>query len=202
MPPNKMTKRLKIDSKWTQNERKWKKAEFVANQAKAFFADNRVERVIFMLDWSSRIFEIDGLEKGKIMFIHDQSSKSDASENDHINRRYIITEKYVILSESLRDHTSQSGKYRFAEVERFVRDEVDWFLFKLGIFGQLIQSGIISYEEIDGLLDGKVLEKAVFEDMERLTQAIRCSITNHNRFIRFDFLLPPFRPQSQILVGN
>lgn len=34
-----------------------------------------------------------------------------------------------------------------------MRDEFDWFLFRIGVFGQLIKSDIISYEEIDGHLN-------------------------------------------------
>jgi hypothetical protein len=145
----------------------WKKAEFVANQAKDFFTDKRVERVIYMLDWSARGFIISELSNTKILFLQGPNSRERMSRNEYINQEYIQSGNHVIISDALRDHTidriagvarittgnaSYSDDSGFTEIEQFVRDEFDWFLFRLGVFGQLIQSKIISYDEVDGHL--------------------------------------------------
>ncbi|PZR92803.1 MAG: hypothetical protein DLM68_01740 [Hyphomicrobiales bacterium] len=83
----------------TKEEQKWKKAEFIANQAKYFYSDKRVERVIYMLDWGQREFSVTNLGENPILFLH-ESSKTWA-ENEHLNQKYIVTNKYVILADTL-----------------------------------------------------------------------------------------------------
>jgi len=137
------------DHEEAKHDLRWKKAEFIAKQAKDFFEDKRVERVIYMLDWSVRQFTIPGTEERKILVIHDDVSLSQSRNNDRICEKYISTENYIVLSKALRIHNVSDV---FSESEQFIRDEFDWFFFRLGVFGQLIRSEIISYDEIDGHL--------------------------------------------------
>jgi hypothetical protein len=82
--------------------------------------------------------------------LHGTRQFDHASSNAAANRNYISTGNYVNISRALRYHKIDG---RFTEIERFVRDEFDWFLFRIGVFGQLIKLDIISYEEIDGHLN-------------------------------------------------
>lgn len=45
--------------KKTAHEQRWKKAEFIAKEAREFYADKRVERVVYMLDWGVRQFKFE-----------------------------------------------------------------------------------------------------------------------------------------------
>jgi len=37
---------------------KWKRAEFLANEMKEFFANSRLEKALFLIDWGSRELQL------------------------------------------------------------------------------------------------------------------------------------------------
>ena len=92
-----------------------------------------------MLDWSVRGITVGELSSNKILFAHGANSLQRMTNNDHLNQKYIQSGSCVNISSALRSHKdidhSISDDTGFTEVEQFVRDEFDWFLFKLGVFG-------------------------------------------------------------------
>jgi hypothetical protein len=56
-------------------QQKWKETEFIANQAKDFFSDEIVDRVICILDWEWRKFPVPSLGKELVLFLHAESSE-------------------------------------------------------------------------------------------------------------------------------
>jgi hypothetical protein len=72
-----------------KHEQLWKKGEFVATQAKEFFTDKRVERVIYMLDWSIRKFTLDGNKSEQILFVHDENAVNKFARSDRFKREIL-----------------------------------------------------------------------------------------------------------------
>jgi hypothetical protein len=82
----------------TKNEQLWKKAEFVAGQAKEFFTDRRVESVIYMLDWSARAFTVHKISNDKVLFVHGPRSYARMSIGERFSLKYFQSSNYVIIS--------------------------------------------------------------------------------------------------------
>lgn len=125
------------------DQQRWKKAEFLANLVKDFFADNNIKQVIYILDWHIRRTNLSGGSPLIVIAVHDGDLAKEL-ENPKIERE----EPLVILNiaESLRVHGADD---RFNELEALVRDKFDWFLFRLGQFQHMISSGLFSYDEVD-----------------------------------------------------
>ncbi|PIT04187.1 hypothetical protein TSA1_28065 [Bradyrhizobium nitroreducens] len=110
----------------------WKKAEFLANQVKDFFGDETVKKVTYMLDWHVRSIQLEP-GKEKILSCHD--GEFDATRKHEL----------VILTSALRQNDSTP----FTKLEMLVRDDFDWFFFRLGQFQHMIQAGLFSYAEVE-----------------------------------------------------
>jgi len=138
--------------KQEEEKQAWKKSEFIANQVATFFSDETVDRVIKMCDWNTRIMFVKALDRN-ILFLHDykQQNELDVKRiakslagpwrgwgSQKSNEVYIL--------EALRDHAPSEI---FTELEAFVRDEFDIFLFKLGQFNSLSKAGLFTFDEIE-----------------------------------------------------
>jgi hypothetical protein len=123
----------------------WKKAEFLANQVKDFFGDDTVERVIYMLDWCIRELILADDNDEEILTLHDDPARKEAESLSGLRDKF-NKGRFVIVARALRKHDASD---HFTGPEALVRDNFDWFFFRLGQFQHLIQSGLFSYQEVD-----------------------------------------------------
>lgn len=105
----------------------WKKAEFLAKEMKEFFADKNVQRALLILDWN--VIDI-------TLFEHEADNKT--------KFRFIDS----MLERSLKHHEEAI----FSEEEAIIRQIMDNFLFKLGMFQNYIDSKLISKKDIEPYL--------------------------------------------------
>jgi hypothetical protein len=82
-----------------------------------------------------------------ILFLHDDDAFTSAKDYKGLSE-YFRSNHFVILVKALEPHTERQGD-KFTRSEMHVRDEFDWFLFKLGTFQHLIDSKLITYSEIE-----------------------------------------------------
>ncbi|WOJ89068.1 hypothetical protein RZS28_14835 [Methylocapsa polymorpha] len=168
-----------------KEEQKWKKAEFIANQAKDFYTDKRVERVIYMLDWGAdgRELLIENFGQGPILILHDEAERTRlARDNLRFQKVYFKTMRFVILENALRWHEVPP---ELRDLEIYIRQEFDWFLFKLELFEHMIKSKVFSYEEIEAHLS-YVLD-LVSNGKEHVGIGLRDAIANY--IDKYDFPL-------------
>ena len=133
----------------TQKEQDWKKAEFLGKEARDFFGDKRVERVISILDWSGRYFDFEDRGfNGKCLLLADNAPVS--SKIESVKFAFEKAERFAVLSWALRNH---DDKGNFSDLEAILRDEFDWFFFRLGMFQQFIDTEVVEYKEFDGFLN-------------------------------------------------
>jgi hypothetical protein len=96
----------------------WKESEFLAKEAKDFFADEKVKLVLTLLDWNSRKIKING---------------SDFTINDSF------------LLEALKTHNK---KCKFSYEEAYIRDLFDNFFDKLSYFNIYCKNGLITEKKV------------------------------------------------------
>lgn len=101
----------------------WKESEFLSNEAKQFFSDERVKIVLTLLDWNARKIMIDGKEV-------------------KINDEFMI--------EALKTHNKKS---RFTVEEAHIRDLFDNFFDRLAHFNIHYKNGLVSKEKIFNYFD-------------------------------------------------
>lgn len=105
----------------------WKKLEFVAKEIKEFYNDLDNKRAMLLLDWNCiDIPVLDG-------------------ELDTNPKRITIDDSIILTSLM---HHSQKNNRPFNKTETLVRKIFDQFFFKLGIFNQFINTGLILEKDI------------------------------------------------------
>jgi hypothetical protein len=128
-----------------REQQNWKKAEFLANQVKDFYADKVIERVTHIVDW--RTCKIKFSENAEpVLSVHDNVEHSKAENEQSLRTEFFDKNLVVIISQALRIHGDNDP---FTETEIVVRDNFDWFFFRLGQFQHMIVSGLFSYEEVE-----------------------------------------------------
>jgi hypothetical protein len=106
---------------------RWKKAEFLAKEVKEFFADTNVQRALLMLDWN-------------IVYIP-------LFENEIEGKKTFLFEDNMLIS-ALKHHNESD----FNSEETVIRQTIDEFLFKLGMFQNYIDSKLIAKKDIEPYL--------------------------------------------------
>lgn len=104
-----------------------KKLEFIAKEIKEFFNDFDNKRAFLLLDWNRIDIPI---QEGEI-------------KN---NPKKIIIDDNILFTSLI--HHSQKQNDGFTEEETLVRKVFDHFLFKLGIFNQFINTGLITEKDL------------------------------------------------------
>jgi hypothetical protein len=132
-----------------REQQNWKKAEFLANQVKDFYADKRIERVTHMVDWSTCKIRFDEID-GPVLCVHSNIEHSMAKKEEALRKEFFDKGRVVIVAQALRLHTDNG---QFTEIENVVRNEFDWFFFRLGQFQHMIVSKLFSYDEEEVHLD-------------------------------------------------
>jgi hypothetical protein len=127
-------------------QQNWKKAEFLANQVKDFYGDETVEKVTFMLDWHMRKINLIDDSDRKVLAVHDDDAFAKARDQESLREEFIDKNIVVVIARALREH---DGDDPFTELEVLVRDNFDWFFFRLGQFQHMIQSGLFTYQEVE-----------------------------------------------------
>jgi hypothetical protein len=126
-------------------QQNWKKAEFLAKEVKDFFGDESVERVVYMLDWHIRKLVIADDSDEEVLTLHDDKAHAEAENQSTLLDEFLDKNRAVIISRALRKHDNSP----FTELEAVVRDNFDWFFFRLGQFQHMIRSDLFTYQEVD-----------------------------------------------------
>ncbi|HEV7409510.1 MAG TPA: hypothetical protein VGO01_13575 [Bradyrhizobium sp.] len=132
-----------------REQQNWKKAEFLANQVKDFYADDIVDHVTRMVDWSTCKIRFDEIER-PVLCVQDNIENSMAKNEESLRKEFFDEDRVVIVAQALRLHTDNG---QFTELENAVRNEFDWFFFRLGQFQHMIVSKLFSYDEVEVHLD-------------------------------------------------
>jgi hypothetical protein len=132
-----------------REQQNWKKAEFLANQVKDFYADEIIDRVTQMVDWSTCKIRFDEMVE-PVLCVHDNIENSMAENDQSFREKFFDKNLVVIVSQALRIH---GDNVQFTELESIVRSEFDWFFFRLGQFQHMIVSKLFSYDEVEIHLD-------------------------------------------------
>jgi hypothetical protein len=134
-------------TKQSDEAQRWKKAEFLAEQVTAFFADRGVDRVVRMLDWGGGrkiVFEEEG---DPVLSFHTEAARSSVALRGDESRKLMTDGRYVVLDRALRHHSERPDG--FTEHEAHARDAFDWFLLRLGQFQSMIDSRLFTYDEVE-----------------------------------------------------
>lgn len=83
------------------------------------------------------------------------------------------------MTSALRYHLQGDVSTIFRDVERLIRDEFDWFFFRLGGFHQFIASGVLEYKELDGFLS-YIIDLTYRNKSEPLNAAIAVFIREYD----------------------
>jgi hypothetical protein len=132
-----------------REQQNWKKAEFLANQVKDFYADEIIDRVTQMVDWSTCKIRFDEMVE-HVLSVHDNIENGKAENEQSYRKEFFDKNLVVIISQALRIHSDSDP---FTELETNVRHEFDWFFFRLGQFQHMIVSKLFSYDEVEIHLD-------------------------------------------------
>jgi hypothetical protein len=126
-------------------EQIWRRARFLAEEVEAFFFNESVARVIYMLDWQERSMTLPAESKRKILVVQSlKPTPVTAKPKASFGR---VGKKEVIAL----DHALRSDKDGpdFDDDEMALRDEFDTFCFKLGQLQHLSEAGLFSYEDLE-----------------------------------------------------
>ena len=119
----------------------WKRAEFLAAEMKAFFADANVARALIFIDYSEIRLDAAG-----------QPSRQGAMFND------------VILIRSLAIHTEfENGIESFSQEEMIARNAWDAFFSGLERFSHYVSTGLISTKDLSPYLEYWITKVAVVD---------------------------------------
>jgi hypothetical protein len=124
-----------------QTER-WKRAEYVAAETKAFLEAPRVRRVLGLLDNTIRVMDTE-IAPGSIKpvtYVQERGFLAETPDPD----------KHVVLIDALQPHEK---KPNFTRLEAMARDDFDFFMNGLERFERLIKSGLIAWSDIEPYVD-------------------------------------------------
>jgi len=128
-------KGLEASNRQNKTNQDWKRAEFVATEIKAFYTDPIVARVLQMIDYSARRYDIGIKDDDKSIL-----TKVTHSERAAVESRG--TASLVSIEAALR----KSDKY--TKEEAIIRDHFDTFLYYIERFERFLKLGLISEGEI------------------------------------------------------
>ena len=117
-------------------DQKWKRNEFVAEQAKIFYTDKMVCNTMYMLDYTTRDIT------RTIELFPEYPNRDD---------RYIEV-NIEMLKSALQLHNLKS-KPQYTQVEVAIRDNFDRFFNYFEIFEQYIDAGLITHKELEPYLN-------------------------------------------------
>ncbi len=107
---------------------KWKKLEFVSKEIKEFFNDSNVKRALFLLDWNSKIFDIDILK---------ESREIDLNFNDE---------------DIIRALKTHNERLSFSDKEIAIKRVFDSLFDRLTMFENYIETGLVTAKDLQPYL--------------------------------------------------
>ena len=107
-----------------RNAQKWKKAEFIAKEAKEFFADKNVSRALLFLDYKENDIPI---------YDNEIEGKKSLHYNNDLLMRSLDPEKNIT---------------EFSQEETLIRKIFDDFLTKLGFFNHYVETNLIQLKDL------------------------------------------------------
>ena len=180
---------------------KWKRAEFLANEMKEFFANPRVQKALFLIDWGSR----------ELQLIEDRS----AAESRVVVTRYMQTmglRPHILLDRTGSDpeiFTVGNGvsTVGFTHSEAAIRDCYDAFLDGLERFASYVQTGLTDVRSLRPYIGYWIDD--ISSQTENADDAAWCAaLLTYISFYRFDgvlFLFDAFgsgvRPSSSTYLS-
>jgi hypothetical protein len=132
-------------------QHRWRKAQYLADQFKAFFSDSTISRVITELDYSRReICLVDqGNKKHRVLIVQDDEFEESAKSDERFTKFFSGNGIHVNLAKALRIYHPDAP---FTKWEILVRDDFDRFLFHVETFQNLIDATLFSFDEINAYL--------------------------------------------------
>jgi hypothetical protein len=127
---------LEASNRQNKTNQDWKRSEFIAGEVKEFYRDPTVARVLQMIDYSDRRYDIGVKDKdGNALLTRVTHSEMAALE---------LREEpsWVAIEAALRT----SGRY--TDEEATIRDFFDTFLYYIERFERFLKLGLISEDEI------------------------------------------------------
>lgn len=107
-----------------RNAQKWKKAEFLAKEAKEFFADRNVSRALLFLDYKENDIPV---------YDNEIEGKKSIHYNNELLMRSLDPERNIT---------------EFSQEEVLIRKIFDDFLTKLGFFNHYLESNLVTLKDI------------------------------------------------------
>lgn len=107
-----------------RNAQKWKKAEFIAKEAKEFFADKNVSRALLFLDYKENDIPI---------YDNEMEGKKSLHYNNDLLMRSLDPERNIT---------------EFSQEEALIRKIFDDFLTKLGFFNHYVETNLIQLKDL------------------------------------------------------
>jgi hypothetical protein len=148
---------------------RWKEAEFVAREMKEFFGDERVHRVLLLVDWG--LWRIQLLEQ--------------SAENGGV----VVVDR-ALQVRALRPHvllvlgSDEIGTGRFTPAEAAIRDHYDAFLDGLERFGNFLKTKLVRVETLRPYI-GYWIEDIHSESATAPDAAWTAALMTYSHFYRF-----------------
>ena len=112
-----------------RNTQKWKRLEFIHKDIKEFFNDFNIKRAFLLLDYNKARLPLSKEELGK--------------EED-----FLIFDETIFLS-SLRYHEDLQENEFFTSKEFIIRNILDDFLLRLGMYHKFVENNLIMVKDIE-----------------------------------------------------
>jgi hypothetical protein len=130
---------LKETNRQNATNQAWKRGEFVAGEIKLFYESDTINKVLQILDYEARFFDIG---------VTDHSGKAIMTKVVHCEKQWprAATDlSYVAVVSAIRIHDADC---RFTAEEVFIRDSFDIFLYSIERFERFLKTGLLSEDEI------------------------------------------------------
>lgn len=159
-----------IQNKTNQN---WKRAEFIANEIKNFYQDPVVMKVLQIIDYNDRRYDIGMLD------INDKPCLTRITQSKlEINKLQEHT-SYVSIEEAL------ESKENYTTEEAVIRDYFDTFLYYIERFERFLTLRLISEDEIFPYLEYYI---DIFRGrIDHVDNCMKCVLSKYIKKFRFEY---------------
>lgn len=125
----------------------WKRAEFLAREMKEFFANERVQRALTLIDWGTRnVNLVDGDSAGDVLVTRRMQVRALLP---HTLRKVASDPEVFSTNPKEVDHPDDR---RFSPAEAAIRDCYDAFLDGLEAFSSYVKTGLIETDDLRSYL--------------------------------------------------
>jgi hypothetical protein len=193
-----------------RNER-WKKAEFLAQEMKEFFADRRSQQAMLLIDWGVRrvqLFPAEDKDSGKVVVTREMQIRA--------LRPHTFLQPNTDIQMTVGDTYSDAetdkgmsvrGREGFSPAEAAIRDCYDGFLDGLERLSSYVKTGLVEISALRPYI-GYWIDDIHAPTQNKLDAAWSASLLTYISFYRFEEVLWLFeafgrdiRPSSPAYLG-